>query len=687
MFILPIGNDDLRREGIPLMTLALAIVAITLHVTTFGRIARDELTASDATARAAETYFSSPWATLPDTLLPTLPAEFQRRYEKNRATTIAFDATAGKARALPTDAASEVVRQMEANVALAKASAAAGLDAASESEVLRALLRATPPALRGAGQRAVDAAAAALDEARAGSLIRAVGLTSENRVPIALLGHPWLHDGWFHLGLNVLFLIVAGSSLENVWRRSTLAMCLVMSASAAGLAHTAFSASAVPLIGLSGGVAGLMGAVLARLTKTPITILWGYWGGTLRWGTFELPAYLVLPFWFAGELFYALAAQDGAGSTGHTAHVAGFLFGFLFAVVFARTRLERRPRAPYSGSTSAAPVAPPRLGYGGLSVASGEHKDAHDSVPSARDQGRTGDRPLTMYEQERALKRERWGIAAPGGRGLAKAEPNPAALHLIETGTQLLGGAPSRPMPQPETDAYPDGLGIDPSQQADGGPSTSGAAILGSLPTRPPLYFNRGSRSDAGVSEGLSTADGTAKPHAPPHETGRLNSLQALPIRYLPAIALVFRRPDDGAPEAIPTDGTALLPSFASALRLDDSTIVSRYCDQVEQGALDALDLSPPEWLRLARALNDRSLVGHAVAMARRAHAADTHGPYAARSRLLEAQLLWESGDGPGALGCISSMASHHPNDPALEPARRLGEAIVGASLRGEGDS
>ncbi|MBT9558167.1 MAG: rhomboid family intramembrane serine protease [Myxococcales bacterium] len=672
MFILPIGNDDLKREGIPLGTLALAILAVTLHVATTSRVNRDALAESDAAARAAETYYSSPWATLPEALLPTLPAEFRSRYEKNRKTTLEFDASPESTRPPPNDAASQVIRQLEANVALAQASAASGLDPTSDREVLRALLRATPPALRDAGQRAVDDAAAGLVATREDSLIRKVGLSREHRGLLPLLGHPWLHGGWFHLGLNVLFLIVAGSSLESVWRRTTLGVALLLSAVAAGLAHTTFSsASSLPLIGLSGGVAGLMGAVVARLTSTPITVLWGYWAGTLRWGTFEMPAYLVLPFWFAGELFYSLASEDAVTGTGHTAHVAGFLFGFVFAIAIRQSPLERRkrkfvPAGPSAPTIDPKPTNPKPAGTGTPS----------DLGPLTGPDGRT----LTLYEQERARKRERWGIAAPGGRGLAKAEPNPAAMNLIANGTQLMGGASSRP-PSP---ARPD-VGIDSTGAAvpdvDGeGPVRGGAAVFGSLPTRPPVDLERPENHVPAASAGVAAEPAGAQKRTPAPEADRVVPLEPLPSRPSPSVALVFRRPDDGAPEAIPTDGAALLPTLASALRLEDSTIVSRYCDAFESGVLVDLHLSPPEWLRLARALRDRQMPGHAATIARRAHGADPRGPYASRSKLLEAELLAECGDGAGALGCLEVIASNHPNDPALEPARRLRQTILGGS-------
>jgi hypothetical protein len=205
--------------------------------------------------------------------------------------------------------------------------------------------------------------------------------------------------------------------------------------------------------------------------------------------------------------------------------------------------------------------------------------------------------------------------------------------------------------------------------------------VFGSLPTRPPVELDR---PESAVPVAAAAPSSAAKDAVPASASIRPDAANALPLEVLPtrpraAVALVFRRPDDGAPEAIPTDGAALLPPLASALRLDDSTIVSRYCDAVDAGELARLHLSPPEWLRLARALRERGLPGHAATTARRAHAADVRGPYAARSKLLEAQLLAECGDGAGALACVEVISANHPNDPALEPARRLRESLLGS--------
>ena len=101
-----------------------------------------------------------------------------------------------------------------------------------------------------------------------------------------------------------------------------------------------------PLIGASGAIAGVMGAFLVNFYKTKINFF--YWIGFFFRGTFEAPAFVMLPIWVLLEFFNAnvvdsiQAEGSGGGGVAHWAHVWGFVFGVLVAVGIKYLKIEEK---------------------------------------------------------------------------------------------------------------------------------------------------------------------------------------------------------------------------------------------------------------------------------------------------------------------------------------------------------
>jgi len=97
------------------------------------------------------------------------------------------------------------------------------------------------------------------------------------------------------------------------------------------------------MIGASGAIAGVMGAYLVKFPHSRIVML----GWFLFVFTFELPAYIVLVYWFIVQLFSGIGSiADAAaqrGGVAFLAHAAGFLAGIALIHVF-RTRDRYRLR-------------------------------------------------------------------------------------------------------------------------------------------------------------------------------------------------------------------------------------------------------------------------------------------------------------------------------------------------------
>ena len=159
----------------------------------------------------------------------------------------------------------------------------------------------------------------------------------------------FLHGGWMHLIGNLFFLYLTGPFLEDVWGRWLYSGFYLL---AGVLAATGFAlhypTSEVPLIGASGAVAGLMGAFLIRYWTTKIRFVYFFF--FIGVGRFDAPAWLMLPLWLLREFLFASASPasvgGGAGGVAHWAHVYGFVFGVVVAVVIRQTRLEERVLSP-----------------------------------------------------------------------------------------------------------------------------------------------------------------------------------------------------------------------------------------------------------------------------------------------------------------------------------------------------
>jgi len=177
-------------------------------------------------------------------------------------------------------------------------------------------------------------------------LYRSLGLVPNDLTVHGFLTHMFVHGGFWHLFFNLLFLYLAGPFVEDRWGRPVFATFYLFAGVVAALAFVLqYPASPTPLIGASGAIAGVMGAFLILFWNTKITFF--YWLFFLFVGTFEAPAWLMLPLWFIREGLSAQASHTAdptgaGGGTAFLAHVAGFAVGTVVALTFKHYRIEER---------------------------------------------------------------------------------------------------------------------------------------------------------------------------------------------------------------------------------------------------------------------------------------------------------------------------------------------------------
>ena len=175
-------------------------------------------------------------------------------------------------------------------------------------------------------------------------------LAGDPRVPrselLTLFTSEFLHAGLVHLGGNMLFLWVFGRAVEDRLGHVVYLLFYLLVGALAALvqAFVAGPTETVPLIGASGAIAGVLGlyfvAYPTAWVRVLLPVLFFFW-------TFDLPAVLVLAFWFVSQFFNGVAsitqASRATGDVAVWAHIAGFLLGAACARVLPASGAMRAP--------------------------------------------------------------------------------------------------------------------------------------------------------------------------------------------------------------------------------------------------------------------------------------------------------------------------------------------------------
>lgn len=177
----------------------------------------------------------------------------------------------------------------------------------------------------------------------------------------------FLHAGWMHLAGNMLFLWIFGDNIEDVLGHLGFALFYLAAGVAAALMqYAADPGSAIPMVGASGAIAGVMGAYLLLFPKARVDVLVIF---IIFFRIFAIPAWAVLGLWFTMQLVggWSMAAEDGG--VAYWAHAGGFLAGL---ALILRPWLRRggpefwtkthghppHPDAQYSFAKSSVPKVP-----------------------------------------------------------------------------------------------------------------------------------------------------------------------------------------------------------------------------------------------------------------------------------------------------------------------------------------
>lgn len=148
---------------------------------------------------------------------------------------------------------------------------------------------------------------------------------------LPLFTHMFLHGSWWHVLSNMWTLFIFGDNVEDRMGSGRFILFYLIGGIAAGMIQMLQSGDPnIPSIGASGAIAAVLGAYFLYFPKakvvTFIPILLFIW-------FVKIPAVVYLGFWFISQLYSGITSTTASGIA-WWAHIGGFVFGLLLAMVF-----------------------------------------------------------------------------------------------------------------------------------------------------------------------------------------------------------------------------------------------------------------------------------------------------------------------------------------------------------------
>jgi membrane associated rhomboid family serine protease len=158
-----------------------------------------------------------------------------------------------------------------------------------------------------------------------------------------LITSMFLHGSWMHVIGNMWYLWIFGDNVEDRFGHGRFIVFYLLAGIVAAVGQTAMDPQSIlPTIGASGAIAGVMGAYFVLYPRSRVHTLIPFF--PFFFEVFEIPAIVLLGFWFLMQLVsagsIAMTASTNGGGVAFMAHVSGFLFGVAGVFVFRNRRQE-----------------------------------------------------------------------------------------------------------------------------------------------------------------------------------------------------------------------------------------------------------------------------------------------------------------------------------------------------------
>jgi membrane associated rhomboid family serine protease len=162
-----------------------------------------------------------------------------------------------------------------------------------------------------------------------------VCLTDPGRQTMNVLTSMFLHGSWMHLLGNMWFLWIFGNNVEDAMGHLRFVAFYLLTGVAAALAQVVLNpASAIPMVGASGAISGVMGGyiVLYPHVRVFVMVPIGFMLTSVAW-----PAWMMLGYWLLLQFVMGLGALgQESGGVAFWAHFGGFVAGVALVKLFAQ---------------------------------------------------------------------------------------------------------------------------------------------------------------------------------------------------------------------------------------------------------------------------------------------------------------------------------------------------------------
>jgi membrane associated rhomboid family serine protease len=179
--------------------------------------------------------------------------------------------------------------------------------------------------------------------------ITVYGVVPAAFAPATLVTSMFLHGSWSHVLGNMWYLWIFGDNVEDRVGHGRFILFYLMCGIVAALGQVAVDPhSTLPTIGASGAIAGVMGAYFVLYPRSRVLTL-------IPWiflQIVELPAIVLLGFWFVMQLFsagtIAMTTSSTGGGVAFAAHVVGFVAGMGGVFLFKQRALDPWEQGNYN---------------------------------------------------------------------------------------------------------------------------------------------------------------------------------------------------------------------------------------------------------------------------------------------------------------------------------------------------
>ena len=150
----------------------------------------------------------------------------------------------------------------------------------------------------------------------------------------------FMHAGFGHIFGNMLYLGIFGDNVEDRFGKLPFLLFYLLCGVGATLAQFALSqTSAVPNLGASGAIAGVLAGYLVLFPHARVNVMIGF-------NRVAMPALVVIGFWAVFQLINGVGSitnRAEMGGVAYVAHIGGFFTGLALTPIFrGRSTFEGR---------------------------------------------------------------------------------------------------------------------------------------------------------------------------------------------------------------------------------------------------------------------------------------------------------------------------------------------------------